>query len=856
MISVEYTITDLNQLIYNFAFDYLKKKYIKVSSKNITTGVVTKYTYGVDYVVVDSTIELLHTVGAVGDVLRIVRETSTSEQIVSWNDASILKASDMSLAQLQQLHILEEYSEYMSTNSLSLDINGQYDAKNSRIVNLSAPQTATDAVNRGYIDSFIGTLTDAQTSATLAQSWAIGDILNRPEGSSKYWAEQANLITNGDLWLKKDGSRPLDPTYYPTVPQAVATKDYVDRQLNPSFELPPISLFMSSATALSFTKPTVDVVVPYALVGTGSVSQSMIYTYPQEGYVPANGRYNMEFYFENLTVSPNTTYTVTLTLVVKGITIFTKADSFVADLTSKNFQMFINTLSIVADVPYIAGDTGTLTITISKNTGTTSTINLVSRVATNKFTVFNRLNTQVYTTAVLDYNGIDTKTQRDRNIEFDTYRYTGIENNIISGRKVSGVSNFTLGLTAGANWINSRRYDRLANDITLSPRSVNLMYDKNDGTTGSVPAVYPTAMIDNNTVGFWVFNQAGNIPNSAVGISSIAVANDLVPTGGITTVDGWVGYSRQLDGTSGYYVSQNNTGIPIGNNTREFTLMFTVNSIASRSNVLLTNSSGWQISYDSSGNITFHNGTTGYASGYIVEVGKTYKLKVHLNSGSISIYVTGILIYVGTATVNTTTSNIYVGNYLSGTFYCGVTLHYLEVRNALRTDEQTAQIANKLLLPCFYTDTNGKRKNITEILPANSISLGIVKATSVGITAYNDTDYTYGRREGAYGGNRRVFLGWKLVNAGQGAVDYVNVLGTENISVAEIWYKKALTDNKHSVIDVHYTNNYYYGLFVRSVNPSKVTLWAYNGYVIDGINAGESNNPTSGYIGVWAEVLE
>lgn len=184
MISAEYTITDLNKRIYNFAFDYLKKKYVKVSSKNITTGVVTDYTYGVHYVVVDKTIELLQSVGAVGDVLRIVRKTSTSEQIVSWNDASILKASDMSLAQLQQLHILEEYGEYISTYSLSLDINGQYDAKNSRIVNLLAPQTATDAVNRGYIDSFIGTLTDAQ-------SWAIGDIINRPEGSSKHWAEQA-----------------------------------------------------------------------------------------------------------------------------------------------------------------------------------------------------------------------------------------------------------------------------------------------------------------------------------------------------------------------------------------------------------------------------------------------------------------------------------------------------------------------------------------------------------------------------------------------------------------------------------------------------------------------------------------
>lgn len=837
MISAEYTITDLNQLIYNFAFDYLKKKYVKVSSKNITTGVVTNCTYGVHYVVVDKTIELLQSVGAVGDVLRIVRETSTSEQIVSWNDASILKASDMSLAQLQQLHILEEYSEYMSTASLALDISGQYDAKNSRIVNLPFPQTTTDAVNRGYIDSFIGTLTDAQTSATLAQSWAIGDILSRPEGSSKYWAEQANIITNGDLWLKKDGSRPLDPSYSPTVPQDVATKDYVDTQFN----------------------------------------------------------------------------------------------------------------------------------------------------------------TTVYTTAILDYNGIDTKAQRDRNIEFDASRYTGIGNNIISGRKVSGVSDFTLGLTAGADWIDSRRYDRLANGITLSPRSVNLVYDKNDGTTGSVLAQYPTDMIDNNTVGFWVFNKTtagANIPNSAVGISSIAVANDLVPTGGITSVDGWCDYASKLDGTSGYYVTQNSTGVPIGNNTREFTLMFTVNNVASRSNVLLTNSSGWQINFDSTGNIGFNNGTN-YASGYIVEVGKTYKLKVHLNSGSVSIYVNGILIYVGSITVSTTASNIYVGNYLSGSYFCGVTLHYLEVRNALRTGEQTAQIANKLLLPCFYTsgylsntdittsvtaisssdyggyvkanafdknastfweageitanqsgvsyignlfgktvkiekatiqqysvtsncltsaklqyttdngaswitigtyalaqnatvqefsftpitcngmrwlansnlpyeygwavqevtfvtdNTGSIRKNIAEILPANSVSLGMVKVNSAGITAYNDTDYMYGRREGAYGGNRRVFLGWKAFS---GAVyfSWDNPFGTRKVKLQAVWAQDANGMNESDLLPHYWTNGDAGGYTGTDVTPSaRITVRLFSGAVyLNGVRL------TSGYIGVYAEVLE
>lgn len=697
MISAEYTITDLNQLIYNFAFDYLKKKYVKVSSKNTTTGVVTNCTYGVHYVVVDKTIELLQSVGAVGDVLRIVRETSTSEQIVSWNDASILKASDMSLAQLQQLHILEEYSEYMSTSSVSLDINGQYDAKNSRIVNLLAPQTATDAVNRGYIDSFIGTLTDAQTSATLAQSWAVGDILSRPEGSSKYWAEQANIITNGDLWLKKDGSRPLDPTYSPTTPQDIATKDYVDSHLN--------------------------------------------------------------------------------------------------------------------------------------------------------------------TSEVLDYNGIDTKTQRDRNIEFDASRYTGIENNIISGRKVSGVSNFTLGLTAGANWINSRRYDRLANDITLSPRSVNLVYDKNDGTTGSVPAKYPTDMIDNNTVGFWIFNKTtagANIPNSAVGVSSIAVANDLVPSGGITSVDGWCDYASKLDGTSGYYVSQNSTGIPIGANVREFSIMFTLNAINNTNNHLLnmgsaSGTAGFELFYQSTGVLFVNNGGTDYSTGFTVEVGKTYKVTSKITGTTISVFINGVLIYTGAFVVNTTATNLSVGRYITGSYFWGATLHYLEVRNALRTDEQTAQIANKLLLPCFYTGVDGKRKNITEILPTNSVSLGMVKANSTGITAYNDTDYMYGRREGAYGGNRRVFLGRKAFS-GATNLTWGNPFGTRKVKLQAVWSQDANGRNECDVIPA-FNTTVEYGVYIGSysISPSNRIIIATR---VGGVCNFNGAWQTSGYIGVYAEVLE
>ncbi len=431
----------------------------------------------------------------------------------------------------------------------------------------------------------------------------------------------------------------------------------------------------------------------------------------------------------------------------------------------------------------------------------------------------------------------------------------GVENYIINGLKVNSTNGLAVTTTGGRACIGEKCVAVPAQTKTLDPIKTALLYADTNGNIDRVNAQYPTDMIDNNTVGFWVFNKTGNIPNSAVGLSSIAVANDLVPSGGTTLVDGHCDKSVKLDGTSGVLVSQNNAGIPIGSNVREFTIAFTVDAIANRQSVLITNSSGWQILHDSNGNIGFNNGTANYYSGFTVEVGKTYKLKVHLNSGSISIYISGVLIYTGAVTVNTTASNIYVGNYLSGSFFCGVTLHYLEVRNALRTDQATAKIANKLLLPCFYTDTDGSRKNITEILPTNAVAIGIVKTNSTGVLGYNHTDYMYGRREGAYGGNRRVFLGWKAVTTSSGIVYYDNVLGTENINYT-VFYKKNIIDTTMAKIDWYQNSSGQNFGVIMNNNQAKIKVTVAANGIVPTYNSPTGNAETSGYIGVYAEVLE
>lgn len=435
------------------------------------------------------------------------------------------------------------------------------------------------------------------------------------------------------------------------------------------------------------------------------------------------------------------------------------------------------------------------------------------------------------------------------------------ENFVASGRKITDVTGNQITIGAGKNVIDNVPIPFIANSLTVPARSTSLIADKSDGTTVLVPATIPTAYIDDNTVGFWVFNQTGagaNIPNSAVGVSSIAVANDLVPTGGITQVDGWADYATKLDGTSGYYTSQNSTGIPIGASAREFSIMFTVNTVnMGRTSYILsmggaTGSSLFSLYMDTDNTLAISTVAV-TSTGYKLDIGKTYKAVIRYNGTTVEITVNGNLILTRSLTLTTTATTLKIGNYVNGSYFAPITLHYLEVRNAPRTDELTAQIANKLCLPCAYNKADGTRANITEILPADSVSLGIVRGGTSGVISYNDSEYQYGRRDGAYGGNRRVFLGWKAISSGQ-IITFSNPLATSDVNVT-IGYKKDLSSYRYTKLGFRYYGTNDSGVSIKSVSAMSIQVQASPSYVVNALDSYTDASETTGFIGVWATYI-
>lgn len=149
--SVTYNGTG-SQTRFDFPFDYLRKSFVHVSVNNEPMDNTADYT-------IDSRTVVFHDAPPSNSIIRIYRETDTSRLVV-WADASVLKASDMTIQQVQQLHILEETNDWTKTNSIVLNDEGNaWQGRNYRVSNVSDPTEAQDVVTKNYLenteDSFV-----------------------------------------------------------------------------------------------------------------------------------------------------------------------------------------------------------------------------------------------------------------------------------------------------------------------------------------------------------------------------------------------------------------------------------------------------------------------------------------------------------------------------------------------------------------------------------------------------------------------------------------------------------------------------------------------------------------------------
>lgn len=162
---VEYEVTDGTQLLYTFPFSYLRKKFIKVDVLHADNSITT-LTYGVDYVVNDLSLTLTNH-AKVGEHLIIYRQTTT-DKIITWNDGSILLASEMNTEDVQMLHLQEEQQDYIQAHSINTKTDSAtkevlWDALNHRVVNVSDPKDPQDAVTKHYMENVQGGFVSANT---------------------------------------------------------------------------------------------------------------------------------------------------------------------------------------------------------------------------------------------------------------------------------------------------------------------------------------------------------------------------------------------------------------------------------------------------------------------------------------------------------------------------------------------------------------------------------------------------------------------------------------------------------------------------------------------------------------------
>lgn len=191
-----------SQLVYAFPFDYLRKKFVKV--EDIYTN-ITELTIGVDYTVEDKQVRLVKAI-PLGHSVKIYRETTT-DPLVEWQDASVLRSADLSLQEVQLLHLAEETADKVFDSGMSTAYGNPncWDGQYKRIINALDPIEDGDVVTLRYIKANQDSLLNQLKNTGATQNSSIvstGDTQNARLTSTGD-TQNTRLNTTGDTQNKR-----------------------------------------------------------------------------------------------------------------------------------------------------------------------------------------------------------------------------------------------------------------------------------------------------------------------------------------------------------------------------------------------------------------------------------------------------------------------------------------------------------------------------------------------------------------------------------------------------------------------------------------------------------------------------
>lgn len=105
--------------------------------------------------------------------IEIRRDTSTVDLLVDFNDASILRATDLNISALQTIHIAEE-ARNLAADTLGSDDDGNLDARGKRIINVLDPVDDLDVVNKRFYEADVNSIGAMRDQAVTARNQAQG----------------------------------------------------------------------------------------------------------------------------------------------------------------------------------------------------------------------------------------------------------------------------------------------------------------------------------------------------------------------------------------------------------------------------------------------------------------------------------------------------------------------------------------------------------------------------------------------------------------------------------------------------------------------------------------------------------
>lgn len=237
---VNYPLNGSNRR-FTIPFDYLQRSFIRVSL--FAANKEAQLTLGVDFNFInDTTIETVKTYGGADGWTRIqLRRYTDARRIVEFIDGSVLLAGDLNVATLQALHIAQEGRD-SAFDMLTVNSEGNYDAKDRRIIRVANGIDDHDAVTMGQFKDWTGKVTSeadrAKSEADLAKKEVAraAEQANRSESEANR-AEQA-VITALDPYrseeltvVAKGGEKRIQLPFLPfnllvTVNGAVQPKGY------------------------------------------------------------------------------------------------------------------------------------------------------------------------------------------------------------------------------------------------------------------------------------------------------------------------------------------------------------------------------------------------------------------------------------------------------------------------------------------------------------------------------------------------------------------------------------------------------------------------------------------------------